>query len=409
MGAGGFGKLTTDGGTVTTHGAWSVHQRPRALRRSDQLLVGWTDHLGNIGITDYNLSTAEATKTYINSLTKADDHSSPALYIRPDDRIVAFWTDRGDSETMFWSISDDPLDISSFGSLNTFSHADNVDYASPVEWSGNLRLYYRVGSISDPKWVYRESSDDGGSFGSAQDVTNFSTTHIYIHPYVDTSGSSDRLHFAMGDHRMDPTGIYHWYLEDGDYYTSDGTLIQSASNPITSVNDVTTVYDGEATGNNPAKQYDLLVHNGKPHVAFTEHVSTGDGGGDGDYRARWARWDGSQWVVGAEITPMGGAMPESHYYEAGLSMDQQDPTTVYVAVETENRNYQIQAWTTDDSGSSWTKLRDVSPAGETITTPTKRGRPISPRDHGGDVSVLWFAGEYRDFVDFKTQIRRDRS
>lgn len=398
--------MISDRGTVTNHGAWSIHQRPRTIQRGDQLLVGWTDHFYNIGLTDYNLATGEFKSGYIDTLTHVDDHSSPAIHIRPDDRIISFWSDRRhETETMFWAISESALDVSSWSDTKTFTESNNVDYAEPVEWNGELRLYYRGGGGNSGDWYYRVSADDGESFGSPQQVTDFEGGWIYTHIYPDRSGTNDRLHFAMGDHRMDESGIYHWYLEDGDYYQSDGTLIQSEVNPLTSLDDLTTVYDATVMGNNPTKQYDLLVHNGHPHVAFAEHVETGEGGGDGDYRARWAKWDGSQWIVGSEVTPMGGALPEERYYEGGLSLDQQDPTTVYVAVETTNRNYQIQAWGTNDNGSSWTKLRDVSPADETFTTPTKRGRPISPRNHDGRVPVVWWAGMYDDFTDFRTQPR----
>jgi hypothetical protein len=103
---------------------------------------------------------------------------------------------------------------------------------------------------------------------------------------------------------------------------------------------------------------------------------------------------------------MGGAMPESHYYESGLCLDSQDPTTVYVGVEQSNRNYQIQEYNTSDEGSSWTKVGNRSEATATITSPTKRGRPISPRNHDGTMDMLWFAGTYDDFVNgYNTQVK----
>jgi hypothetical protein len=346
------------------------------------------------------VGTGTTTTTEIDRVSVIDDHSSPALYRRSDGRLVAFWTDRGTAtdDTLYWTISDNADDISSWGSVNSFTATSEVDYAEPVAWNSNLRLYYRMGG----PWKYRVSTDSGASFGSEQAFTNFSESRIYIHVWRDGS----QLHFALGDHRMTSTGIYHWYQESGDYYTSDGTLIQSASTELTSLSDLTLVYDGTAQGNNPAKQYDLTTDsNGNPVVAFTEHVSTGSGGGDGDYRARWAKWDGSQWVVGAEVTAMGGALPESHYYEGGLSIDRADPTTVYVSVETSNRNYQIQEWTTADNGSTWSKARGVSAGDATLTDPTKRGRPISPRDHDGALPVLWWAGYYDDFTDYLTQVR----
>ncbi len=52
---------------------------------------------------------------------------------------------------------------------------------------------------------------------------------------------------------MTETGIYHGYLQNGDYYQSDGTQIQSSTSEITDVAPLTQIFDGAA--NNPAKQY----------------------------------------------------------------------------------------------------------------------------------------------------------
>lgn len=391
----------TDGGTLVADGTWSIHQRPRALRHNDTTFIGSITSDAVINISEFDNQTGEIMTTDLDTMSIADDHSSPSIYIRDDDRLVVFWSDRSDNQDqMKWSISDNALDISSFGDIQTFTTADNADYPQPLPWDGGLRLYYRSGGSLSGSWYYRDSSDGGESFGTEQRMTDFENDRIYVQAFKDGA----KIHFAMGDHRMSDSGIYHWYLEGGDYYQTDGTLIQSADNALTSINDVTTVYDGSATGNNPAKQYDLIVENGTPHVAFTQHVETGSGGGDGDYRAMWGKWDGSQWLT-SEITEMGGALPEQHYYEGGLSLDSQDPTTVYLSTEQADRNYQIQEWSTADAGDTWTKVADRSLATATFTDPTKRGRPISPRNHQGDLDCIWWAGEYNDFTAYLTQVR----
>jgi len=377
----------------------------------DKTIIGWVDNKGSVGVTSYDHDDGSLQDTTLAAYFADDDHVSPGIYVRDDGRLVVFWCAHVSSgpapDTMRWKISDSAADISSFGPENTFTASDDVDYPQPVSWGDDLRLYYRYGTTDTSAWVYRDSTDGGDSFGSEQPLADFSGNSFhYIHPYAD----GDRLHFAMGDHRMVDTGIYHWYLEDGDYYTSDGTQIAAEGTELTDITNITQVYDGTASGNNPTKQYDLICGpNGNPHVAFVEHVSTGSGGGDGDYRARWAKWDDTEWIVGSEITEMGGALPEENYYEGGLSLDSQDPTTVYVSVEADDRNYQIQEWSTDDDGSTWTKVQNLSPADATLTDPTKRARPISPRNHdGSDLAVMWWAGYYDYFEDhYKTQIRHN--
>lgn len=365
------------------------------MRVGEQTLIGSISNEGQIQLSAFDHGTGSLETNGIATVT-ADDHSNPAVFVREDGHIIAFWSDRfSNQDEMRWRISDSPGDISSFGALRTFTGSDNLNYAEPVTFGGEIRLYYRVGPIGSGVWAYRASTDGGETFGSPQTIADWGAA-TYIHVYED----GERLHFASGDHREDTPQIRHWYEESGDYYTSDGTLTQSASDPITDESLLTTVFDPTDPGNAPPKQYDLTVKNGNPYVAFTQHEETGFGGsGAGDYRARWAKWDGSQWVVGSQITEMGGAIPEGHYYEGGLSLDSQDPTTVYVSAETADRNYQIQEWTTDDEGSTWTKVQDLSPSGSTFVDPTKRGRPVSPRNHGGDLSALWWEGRYDDFVD----------
>lgn len=383
-------------------GAWSVHQRPRAIFRGGKTFVGSVTSGGDIAVTQYHHSdgTARTKRIFANG---ADDHASPALYIRDDGRIlVASANYAGDSASIYYVLSDNPLDVGSWGSVGKFtSPTGQIGYPQPLPWNGNIRMYHRTGK-NGWAWVYRVSADGGNTWGSEQDVLHFGENWQYVHPYRDGS----RIHFANGDHRLPDPSIRHWYLEGGDYYTTDGSLIQSENNALTNPNDITTVFDASATGNSPAKTYDIKTdENGNPYITFIEHVDTGSGGGDGDYRARWARWDGSQWIVGSEITPMGGAMAERHYYESGICLDSQDPSTVYISVEQDNRNYQIQEWTTNDDGSTWSKVNDLSSADATITDPTKRGRPVSPRNHNDVLNVAWWIGEYSRYTDYDTQIQ----
>lgn len=394
---------------VVPDGIWTIHQRPRAIRYDDYTFVGWMDSDSSIGITKYDHTDNSATHETIGSVTddRDDDHSSPALYIRPDERMIVFWSPRSGSQEneMIWRISDNALDISTWGPEKTFSESSDVDYYLPVEWNGDLRVYYRVGGTGS-FWKYRVSTDDGDSFPDDNVVVDDSDEdYIYIHIYR----HDNRLHHAVGDHRMVTPSIRHWYLEDGDYYESDGTHIQSADSAITDIMETTAVYDGTDSGNNPPKQWDLVVDsNGNPYTAFVEHVETGDdGGGDGDYRARWAGWDGTEWVVGSEIAQMGGSITHDdpgHYYSSGLGLDDQDPTITYVSVEVEDRNYQVRKYDTDDFGSTWDRT-DLSAADEVDGVESgddgsgKRGRPISPRNHQGDLVALWWAGMYDDYMD----------
>ena len=105
----------------------------------------------------------------------------------------------------------------------------------------------------------------------------------------------------------------------------------------------------------------------------------------------------------SQITPAGGSISldgKEPYYSGGITLDHEDPSTVYLSRDVAGV-FQVETWKTTDGGTSWSK-QDVS-APDTVNNL----RPISPRGlipFSGDMSVVWMRGIYNSYVDYKTSI-----
>ena len=88
----------------------------------------------------------------------------------------------------------------------------------------------------------------------------------------------------------------------------------------------------------------------------------------------YARWTGSEWVV-HELTAAGGSISDDGkepFYSGGLTLDHEDPSTVYLSRPVDG-NYEIETWTTADGGATWTSKPVTAQSG------VKNVRPVSPR------------------------------
>lgn len=387
-------------------GIWTVHDRPRALRHQEYTFIPWTNAQGKVGITQYNHLTNTVHAQIIGSVPNhvGDDHWGPSLFVREDGRLVVPYSRTGG----FVAISEQPLDISSWG-VTRYNWLR--DYGQMMQIGDEIWMFYRPSGHFVGEWSYRVSSDQGNTWSGEKRLFKGASrdTGVYVHPFHDAANR--RIHFGMGDHRQNEPGIYHWYLDlnDGFYYRSDGTAIKHAgngTNPITHTSELTLAFEipGDWDG---AKIWDVKVKDSIPYLGFVGYpeVDTGGGGG-GDYRAMWAVWDpaSATWQH-SEIRMLGGSIGEGHYYEGGLVLDYEDPSHVYLSVEAQGRNFQIQEWRTPNMGQSWEKVADHSPAGASHYRPTKRARPVSPYGHGGEMPLVYWSGKYNDRFDHDTAIK----
>ena len=166
----------------------------------------------------------------------------------------------------------------------------------------NNRVYdfYR-GLDASYKPSYAYSDDLGQTWRSGNIVINVPSTGTLQRPYARyVSNGTDTVHITYTEaHPRDyDNSIYHVYYKGGTLYRSDGTAIHPLTQGLTTPDEGTRIFRGDA--NNVAWTVDVVLDpaNARPHVVYSVQVGsaglpTGQGGDD--MRYRYARWDGSAW------------------------------------------------------------------------------------------------------------------
>ena len=91
--------------------------------------------------------------------------------------------------------------------------------------------------------------------------------------------------------------------------------------------------------------------------------------------------------------------PAEPNYSGGLSLDHDDPSTVYLSRQVGGR-FEAEVWTTPDGGRPGRR--------RPLTSGSARNnyRPVSPRgQRGDDHSVVWMHGAYPSYSSYQTGLR----
>ena len=381
--------LTGTGETkdLTDDGGWCWFQDPRALRHvdtEDQTYAAWVSNPGDIEIGSYDHNTGEVTTTTLSAAFNDDDHVAPGLVVRPDGKIIAFWSDHN-GDPIYYKISSSAEDISSFGTEQTVSPSTEHDYENPRYFGSTLYLFYRNGSNN---LAFITSSDDGSSWSSEQELSTASGYGQYFKISQVENGRVDiALTHAEGNTDGSKNDVRHIYFDGDTAYASDGTSLGSESGgtlPI-SHSDATAIWDTSATGKQ-AWVWDCATHGGTPEVVYAQFDSRED------HNYRWARYENGSWTD-THLTDGGmfittGARNE-FYYSGGIALDHDAPGKCYLSAG-DHHSSKIQRWTTGDGGETW-KYTDF--AGGT----RQNVRPVVPRNAHEDLPVTWMKGQYNHF------------
>jgi hypothetical protein len=388
-------RSATDTVAVAPDGAWSWFSDPRAVHHagSGKTYVGWVDSAGDVGITIYDHVTGTSERSIVRRAVQKDDHSNPALLMRPDGRLVAFYS-RHFGPTMNYRASVKADDIGAWGPEQAIPvnppGVFTYTYSNPVQLSAErnrIYLFWRGGQ--SPTF---STSLDGDSWTPAKTLLSDPGRRPYVKV---ASNEVDEIHFAVTDDHphFEPTNsIYHFYYKRGAFYRSDGTFIQHMTRSPLKLSDTTKVYDG-ASAHGKAWIWDLaLDSNGAPILTYATFPS------DVDHRYRYARWD-DRWHD-HQIVEAGGYIdgPRQPAYSGGVVLDHEDPSTVYLSRQV-GSTHELERWRTGDGGRTW-EARAIT-SGSVVPNV----RPVVPRNHpGGVLDVLWMRGEYPFFNAYETEV-----
>jgi hypothetical protein len=397
-------------GIVAGDGAWCWFSDPRAVSYRGRTYAAWVSSRGDIVVGELDRRRDTLFTHVLHETLEADDHASPSLLVRPDGRIMAFYSTHADS-CLRLSVAESPGDITTWSEelrlkLNTGRGRRSYCYVNPVYLEDKDRYYlFWRGSRWKPCY---STSRDGLSWEPGRIFISAPKSSQTVRPYVkvETNGR-DRIHFAFTDghpHAEKLNSIYYALYRDGRLWHADGSLITDIDSLPISPRDADVVYDARSDGPR-AWIWDIAAdRDDRPVIVYTRLPARSD------HRYHYARWTGKGWTD-YELCPAGHwfqGTPESKrrfepYYSGGIALDHGDPSTVYLSRRV-GGVFEIERWTTPDGGVSWVV--------EAITRGSSRHnvRPFVVRDAraGDSPQVLWMNVEdYAHFTDFRSTIRMD--
>ena len=410
---------------MTSNGAWCWFSSSTALYDNGDIIASWVTNSGSLQVGSYQVGSGQTSVATLLSGTAPDDHNYPAFYKTSDGRLTAFFDLSDDTVDPYvrYRTTVAPGDISAWTAMasintNTSGSWPFSTYVNPYQVPGSdpnqALLFWRGGNLNP--------SYSTGTYNSTTTSWTWSSAQTFIsnpgqRPYVkyceDGSHSRIGVLFTDGNPAETTNNVYFAYVaKDGSgnlaYYQPNGTKIQNLSaGPITPSQAIQTsaVFNKNASGGatDNAWVWDTAFDKtGNPVVVYTVFPD--------DNRALhqywWGRWNGSAWDKHLLVADSGGSIEaggatgSEPYYSGGITLDDADPSTVYLSCKNSLGGWDLEQWKTTDLGATWTDI-DIT-SGSTL----KNVRPIVPLNHPANTDmVLWMSGSYNDYDgNFNTAI-----
>ncbi len=394
---------------LTDDGVWTWFTNPRSVCYDGTHRKQYTGQVrtnGDVTVSSFDADTGAYVETVLRAAIEIDDHNNPAVWVRPDGRVVCFYSAHNSLSNVYYRISTNPEDVASFGAERTVAAGAGVSYSNPhylTDGGGELFHFFRgangLGGLGSPNCIRSTDADTSltPTFGSPVEVIRNGTERPYVQ-YA--SNGVDRVDIccSAGHPRDIATGtghIYHCYYSAGNLYSTDGTLIRSwasltSTGPL-ALSEMTKLYDAatdKGAGVEKGNAWPTGVEydgSGRPVVVFSVYDNLDDGN---DYRI--ARWTGSAWV---RLTLLAGVgwIHEGNgeaQYIGGIVCDPTDPLgRLYMSREISGQ-WEIVRWDTTDMFATHTEMAI------TRNSSVKNFRPFVPKFAiAGAAEVLFCRGE----------------
>ncbi len=374
---------------VRTDGAWNWFTNPRAVSYDGYTYFGQAGTDGDAIVSRLDEDTEDIESFILHEGLQIDDHANPALLVRPDGRITAFYSAHNGAD-LFHRTTKRPGDIRAWStekSIGTNSAGEKgYTYPNPIylPGEGSIYLFWRG---ADWQPTFSVSSDMGKTWGEARRLIESPGER----PYVLYRQSGDRIHIAFSEaHPRDlPTSLYYMYYEKGGFYRADGSLIKSIDDLPVIPREADIVYDAGSLGA-ASWAWDIATDpRGYPVIIYARFPKPDD------HRYRYvtydAGWHDFEFARGGGFT--GGAGEPQ--YSGGMALDESDPKTVYISKGKEG-DFSLEKITILDGG----KVMES----EMIATKGENIRPVHVDGSDGRAVLLWISGRYGTYMRYDTSV-----
>jgi hypothetical protein len=384
---------------LTASGAWSWFGDPRSVYhegRHRRTYTGWVARDGSVQVASFDHDTGQRAVATLKARLQVDDHNNPSILIRPDGRLLVFWSTHA-GPTMWYRRSARPEDITAWEPERVFPTntpgSRGYTYPNPVQLSAEanrIYLFWRGGNFNPS---FSTLNTGTSTWSPARTLIRNPADRPYV-KYAGNGRDTIAMAFTQAHPRAGRTNIYYAAYRAGALRRADGSVISTMADLPIAPGEGEQVYNWETSGK--AWVHDVALDGaGRPVIVYAVFPT------DGDHRYRYARWDGAGWVD-REFARGGGSMsvdPREPNYSGGLSLDHDDPGTVYLSRQVGGR-FQAEVWTTPDGGASW------SSRSLTSGSALHNYRPVSPRGQTGDNhAVVWMHGTYPSYASYQTGLR----
>lgn len=378
------------------YGGWCWFGDPRAIAGGSNIYLGWiTGDTGNVEVGRFNMKTGGFAQGVVRRSLPTDDHSNPALLMRPDGHLVAFYSPHSGRRPLppslrnklWYRISKKKGGVVDWGREHTVPTNTpgrlGFTYPTPIRTKYRVYVFWRGG---DWQPSYSTTTLDFRKWTAARDLL---VGMPHERPYIkyDHWGTAIRFAYVAAHPTRKATDLYFGELRGWAVRRADGTPIRSRRHLPFVYTKGERIYSWHTDGR--AWVWDIAHDSdGNPVIVYAVIRSKGS------HAYRYARWTGHGWLD-HRITEAGGHINLAPGYSGGVTLDHNNPNVVYLSKESSKSHFELYKYETHDDGRTWLPPRWV-----TKNSDGANMRPFVPLGQTGDKALLWLQGRYEHWTDF---------
>ena len=415
------------------NGGWCWYQDERAVVdiQNGSLIVGCVENGDGVGgrprqgdiVAVFHdlgngMSQRYLMKNALTSFGGGDDHNAPAFLILPNGTLLSCYAGHNNNTITYYRIHDgEDWGLEQRFNWNTEIPGGsnfNTTYSNLFYLSTEGRIY-NIARCDERSPNMMISDDLGETWSYGGLLTQPDVTIGYVNGYFKYwSNGIDRIDFICTEHhpRDFNTSMYHGYVQGGQTFRSDGTLMdtdisdQSAPNP----DEYTLMFaaNTELNGMTMTRLWDHDVQryaDGSIAALIKARINDSNPPSNNPEHAfLFCRYDGQTWST-TYLSRAGRKLYSSEQDYTGLgALDPDDPNTIYISTPRDPRDdanlgvHEIFKGVTSDQGATWSWTP--------ITRNSTRDnmRPIIPAWDSDNTALLWWRGTYSSAQIFDSAI-----